>query len=60
MYMSKGSCGSITWRVAGTMNAGVANLTATSPEPSVDKCGAAAAATITVARVPYCKTMEAR
>jgi hypothetical protein len=60
LTISKGNCGSIRWQVAGRMDGGVANLTATSPEPTVDQCGGAATATITEARVPYCKTMGAQ
>ncbi|PWU07736.1 MAG: hypothetical protein C5B51_09330 [Terriglobia bacterium] len=56
----KGYCGSVTWQVAGRMNGRVATLTATKPEPPVDKCGAAAAASITAARAPYCNTAVPR
>lgn len=60
LSMFKGNCGTITWQVAGRMNGGVATLSATSPEPSVDKCGAAAAATVTATRKPYCNTTGQR
>jgi len=56
--MSKGVCGTITWRVAGHINGRVAILNATKPEPSVDKCGATVAASIAVVRTPYCNTTE--
>jgi hypothetical protein len=55
LTMSKAECGSVTWQVAGRMNDGVAALTATLPSPSVDKCGVAAAASITATRRPYCR-----
>jgi hypothetical protein len=56
LTMSTGACGTITWQVAGRMNGGVATLTATQPSPSVDKCEAAAAASITATRTPSCNT----
>ncbi len=56
LVMFKRNCGSVTWQVTGRMNGGVATLTATKPEPSVDKCGVAAAASTTITRAPYCNT----
>jgi hypothetical protein len=53
---SEASCGTVTWQVAGRINGGVASLTATQPSPSGDKCGLAAAASITTPRKPYCNT----
>ena len=47
LMMFKPNCGSVTWQVAGRMKGGVATLNATQPSPSVDKCGAPAAASIT-------------
>ena len=49
-----GNCGSISWHVTGRMNGRLATLTASEPEPSVDKCGVAAAGSIAVVRAPYC------
>jgi hypothetical protein len=54
--MSEASCGNVIWQVAGRMNDGVATLTGTLPLPSSDKCGLAAAASITATRKPYCNT----
>jgi len=60
LMMFKPNCGSVTWQVAGRMKGGVATLNATQPSPSVDKCGAPAAASIATTRVPYCNTQPAK
>jgi len=60
LMLFKPNCGSVTWQVAGRMNGGVATLNATQPSPSVDKCGAPAAASITATRAPYCNTQSAK
>ena len=56
LMTSEANCGTVTWQVAGRINGGVASLTATLPSPSGDKCGLAAAASITATRKPYCNT----
>jgi hypothetical protein len=60
LTITKPDCGSVSWRVAGQMSAGVATLTATEPTPPVDKCGVSAAASITATLVPDCKTGNGR
>ncbi len=54
LTMSKGTCGEVTWQVAGHMSGGLASLTAVQPSPSVDSCGVAAAASISMVRKPNC------
>jgi hypothetical protein len=44
------------WQVVGRMSGGAATLTAARPSPLIDKCGVAAAASITATRKPNCTT----
>jgi len=60
LTIAKSECGPVIWRVSGRINAGIATLTASGPEPAVDQCGVAASRSIVATLTPDCKTGAAK
>ncbi len=54
LTIAKAKCGSVSWRVSGQVKDDVVTVTAAQPTPAIDKCGNAAATTITATVVPGC------